>query len=218
MDYSQQAINPINEGNFGSIGFLSHAANNFSYAATENQKNTPSQQAIDCYVQSAHLYQQAIDATNEGKPKVFRLLRDAAHLFSIIADEAQQNPPNQQAINLYFQCASLYQQAANVENEGNSVLSNSLRQAAKELTDAASRARKSDSNKQNNTIDFYLQSATLHQQAANAENEGKSDLSNSLREAAYYFSLEGNESQKYPFDPQVINNYLQTAAQLQSGG
>nr|MDH4470286.1 hypothetical protein [Verrucomicrobiae bacterium] len=110
------------------------------------------------------------------------------------------------SIDWYTQSASLHQQAAEAEAEGLNKKAEYLNDEGKSFFNAAEEAQKPNPNQQ--SIDWYTQSASLHQQAAEAEAEGLNKKAGYLSNAGWALSHAAFNAQYPNPDQQSIQQYL----------
>ncbi|MDH4469385.1 MAG: hypothetical protein QE493_00220, partial [Verrucomicrobiae bacterium] len=182
---------------------LNGAAKAFQSVAEEAQKPNPNQQIIDWFTKSASLHQQAAEAEAEGLNKKAEYLCNAGTALFSAATEAQKPEPKQQSIDWFTQSASLYQQAAEAEAEGLNKKAEYLCNAGAALYKAAQEAQKPEPKPQ--SIDWFTQSAILHQQAAEAEAAGLNKKAGYLCNAGWTFHNMAQEVQKPEPNQQCID-------------
>ncbi len=150
----------------------------------------------DALAQSASFHQQYVEAAAAGQHYKAVFLDRAGDALLKAAEEAQKPNPNQQSIDLFTQSSGIHQQAAEAEAAGQPYKAVFLDRAGACLLNAAEEAQNPNPNQQ--IIEWYTQSASLHQQAAEAEAAG-------LNKKAGYLSNAGEALINAPFKAQKPN-------------
>jgi hypothetical protein len=177
----------------------------------------------DLLVKSANCYGKAAEAKF---PRLHRLNRiaelfqKAGKAFRDAAQEAQKPNPNQQRIdgliqsaNLYHQSASLRQQAVEAKAAGQNRKAVYLDNAARALSDAAQEAQKPNSNPETSKqiIKWFTDSASFHQQSAEAYTAGQGEIAECLNNAGNVLCRAAWEAQKSNPNQQRIDGLIQSA-------
>ena len=122
-EYLETILSPHLYGlNHSPLSHLRSADDALCNAAQEAQKPQPNQQAIEYYLRSAELYQEAATALKNEVYSAYITpashLNNAGSALSRAAEEAQKDRPRQKVIKHYLRSAELYQEAATafVEN------------------------------------------------------------------------------------------------------
>ena len=178
-------------------------------AAKEAQEHQPREQVITWFTQSANLYQQAAALYATGDRDRGRSLSLAGSSFLRAAVEAQQPQPRKQVIDLFTQSADLRQQAIAAYATGDTERGIALAKADSSFVRAAEEAQEFQPRKQ--VIDFFTQSANLHQQAADVFATGDTERGRLLFTAGNSFVHAALESKRPQPDQAIIYRHVRNA-------
>jgi len=207
--FYQKAEKAEAEGLNDKAVYLNNAGGAFFELAREALKPTPSPQSIKWYTESARLHQQAAEAKAEGLNDKALYLNNAGSAFFELALEEQKPTPSPQSIKWYTESARLHQQAAEAKAEGLNDKALYLNNAGSAFFELAREAQKP--NPSQHIIDWFTESASLHQQAEVERAKGLDRKAVYLNNAGSAFFAAAKEGQKENFDQHIINWFTKSA-------
>ncbi|MBX9576903.1 MAG: hypothetical protein K2W97_00325 [Chthoniobacterales bacterium] len=202
----EQAVKAFDEGKFDKATYLDKEATVLFGISKEAHEENPNPEIINCCLRGAGLFEQAVNAVDEGKIDNAMLFSNAGDALFDSLMEAKKENPNQEIIGRHLRVAELYEQAAKAVDEGKLDQITYLANAINALQKISKEEKKRNPNPE--IINRYLRSAELYEQAAKTFDEGKIDKANYLNNAGDALWKAAKEAKKEEPDQEVVSYYL----------